>query len=54
MSGYRCTFFDIDGRTCADFTSHNSSDEEACGVANELFSRSEFTSLKIRKGPRLL
>ena len=54
MSGYRYTFFDIDGRTCAEFTSHNSSDEDACGVANELLSRSQFTSLKLRKGPRQL
>ena len=54
MRSYRYTFLDIDGRVGADITLYSYSDKSAYEIAGEIFPRSGFAALEMRKGRDLI
>ena len=54
MRSYRYTFLDTDGRVGADLTLYSYSDKSAYEIAGEIFPRSGFAALEMRRGGELI
>jgi hypothetical protein len=54
MRSYRYTFLDMDGRVGADLTLYSYSDKAAYEIAGEMFPKSGFASLEMRRGRELI
>jgi hypothetical protein len=54
MRSYRYTFLDMHGRVGADITLYSYSDKAAYEIAGEIFPKSGFASLEMRRGRELI
>lgn len=54
MSPYRYSFFESDGRLHATLLLYSRTDEDACELANDLLSRSEYTQVELHQRDTLV